>query len=94
MVLLDDVVEVFDLTDLDPCLMFGIVAFNRRRIGAALVDRDRLRRSIPADRLAQEPQRGFAIPFGGQQEIHRGAGLPAQDRHDTRFIFHQSHPMS
>jgi hypothetical protein len=51
-------------------------------------------RSIPADRLAQEPQRGFAIPFGGQQEIHRDAGLPAQDRHDTRFIFHQSHPMS
>jgi hypothetical protein len=74
--------------------MFGIVAFNRRRVGTALLDRDLLGRTVPLDCLAQEPQSGFAIPFGGQQEIHRDAGLPAQDRHDTRFIFHQSHPMS
>ena len=71
MILFDDVVEVFDLTDLDVGLSFGIVAFDRRYVGTALVDRDLLRRSVLLDCLAQEPQRGFAIPFGGQQKIHR-----------------------
>jgi hypothetical protein len=45
MVLLDDVVEVFDLADLNARLVFGIVGLDRRRIGAALVDRDLRRRS-------------------------------------------------
>jgi hypothetical protein len=75
MVLFDDVVEVFDLTELDARPAFGIVVFDRRRVGAALVDRDLFRRAVPLDRLAQEPQRGFAIPFGGQQEIRRGPRL-------------------
>jgi hypothetical protein len=74
-ILFDDVVEVFDLTDLDANFSFGIVAFDRRRIGAALVDRDLLRRSVPLDYLAQESQRSFAIPFGGQQKIYRSTGL-------------------
>ena len=48
--------------------------FDRRCVGTAFVDRDLLRRAVPLDCLAQEPQRGFAIPFS-QQKIHRGAGL-------------------
>ena len=68
MILFVDVVEVFDLTDLDAHLSFGIMAFDRRCVGTALVDRDLLRRTIPLDRLAQEPSCGFAIPLGGQQE--------------------------
>jgi hypothetical protein len=52
MILFDDVVEVFDLADLDACLSFGIVAFDRRGIGTALVDRDLLGRTVPLDRLA------------------------------------------
>ena len=47
MILFDDVVEVFDLTDLDARLSFRIVAFDRRRVGTALADRDLLRRSVP-----------------------------------------------
>ena len=65
MILFDDVVEVFNLTDLDGRLSFGIVAFDRRCAGTAFVDRDLLRRAVPLDCLAQEPRRGFAIPFGG-----------------------------
>ena len=51
MVLFDDVVEVFDLTDLNARLSFGIVACDRRRVGTALVDRDLLRRSVPLTAL-------------------------------------------
>jgi hypothetical protein len=72
MVLFNDVIEVFDLTDLDACSMLRTVAFDRRRIGAALIDRDLLRRSIPPDRLAQGPQCSFAIPLATNAE---GIGL-------------------
>ena len=57
MILFDDGVEVFDLADLDACLSFGLVAFNRRGIGTALVDRDLLGRTVPLNRFAQEPVR-------------------------------------
>jgi hypothetical protein len=75
MILLDDVVEAFDLVDLDAPFVFSILAFSRRSVGTALVDRDLLTRPITPDRLAQESQRGFAIWLGGQQEILCGAGL-------------------
>ena len=75
MILFDDIVEVFDLTDLDARLSFGVMVFECRRVGTTLVDRDLLRRSVPLDRLVQEPQRGFAISLGGQQKIHRAACL-------------------
>jgi hypothetical protein len=75
MILFDDVVEIFDLTNPDARFSFGIVAFECRRGGTTLVDRDLLRRAAPLDRLAQEPQGRLAIPFCGQQEIYRGTGL-------------------
>jgi hypothetical protein len=40
MILFDDVVKVFDLTDLNARPLFGILAFDRRRVSTALVDRD------------------------------------------------------
>ena len=49
MILLNNVVEIFDLTDLDASFVFSIVTFDRRRVGAALVDRDRIRRGIMPD---------------------------------------------
>jgi hypothetical protein len=52
MILFDDIVEVSDLADLDACLSFGVVAFDRRSIGTALVDRNLLRRTVPLDRPA------------------------------------------
>ena len=52
MILFNDVVEVFHLTDLDASLMILVVAFNRRLVGAALVDRDLLWGTVLSDRLA------------------------------------------
>src|SRR5208283_4641076 len=72
-VLFDDVVQIFDPTDFDVRLMFCAVAFDRRRVGAALVDRDLLGNAMMAYRLAQEPQCGTTIPLGGQQEVYGGA---------------------
>jgi hypothetical protein len=46
MILFDDVAEAFDLTDLNARRIFGVVAFDRRRVGTAFVDRDFRRRSI------------------------------------------------
>jgi hypothetical protein len=34
-VLFDDVIQIFDLTDFDVRLMFRVVTFERRRVGAA-----------------------------------------------------------
>ena len=79
-------VEVFNLTDLDARLSLGFVAFDLHRVAIALVDRDLLRRSVPLDSLAQEPQRGFAIPFGGQQKIH--CGCRRYRRPDTGTSMH------
>ena len=49
MVLLDDVVDIFDPADINNRLVFGILVFNRCDIGAALVDRDFRRRAVPLD---------------------------------------------
>jgi len=51
----------FDLTDFDVCLMFRVVTFERRRVGAALVDRNLLGNTVLTNRLAQEPQCSFTI---------------------------------
>jgi hypothetical protein len=52
--------------------MVGVVAGDRRRVGAALVDRDLLRNTMTTDGLAQEEaQRRFAIPSGRQQEVRK-----------------------
>jgi hypothetical protein len=55
MVLFDNIVQIFDAADFDVRFMLRIVAFDRRRVGAALVDRDLLRLAMLADRLAQKP---------------------------------------
>ena len=72
-VLFDDVVQIFDPTDLDVRPMFCVAAFDRRRVGAALVDRDLLGNAMMADRLAREPQGGITIPLGGQGSGANGA---------------------
>ena len=51
MVLFDDVIQIFDLTDFDVGLMFRVVTFERRRVGAALVDRNLLGNTVLIDRL-------------------------------------------
>jgi TetR/AcrR family transcriptional regulator, transcriptional repressor for nem operon len=54
-ILLNNVVEIFDLTDLGASFVLGVTTFDRRCVGAALVDRDLLGRTIMPDRLAQKP---------------------------------------
>ena len=44
--LFDDVIQIFDLTDFDVRLMFRVVTFERRRVGAALVDRNLLGNTV------------------------------------------------
>ena len=76
MILLDNIiVEVFDLADFDVRIMLLVIAFDRRGIGAALVDRDLLGRTLTGDRFAQKAQRRPAVAFGRQQKINRVAGL-------------------
>jgi hypothetical protein len=65
-VLLHDVVEVFDPTDFNACLAARIVAFNRRRVGATFVDGDLRRNTVLTERLAQETKRSPMVPLGGQ----------------------------
>ena len=75
MVSLDDNVEEFDLARLDPGVMFGAVAFDRRGVGAALVDGDLQGNTIPARSLAQELQRRLVVAPGREKEVDRGTVL-------------------
>ena len=69
MVLFDDVVEVLDLPELNLCVLLEVVAGVRRSVGATLIDGNLRRRTILADRLAQEAHDCLAIPLRSQQEI-------------------------
>jgi hypothetical protein len=59
-ILLDDIIEKFDLSNLDVRLLLLIVGLDRCGIGTTLVDRDLLGHPVLPDRLTQEAQRRFA----------------------------------
>jgi len=65
-VLLNDIIEVFDLAHLDVRFLFLNVAFDRCRIGTALVYRDLHGHPVLPDRSTQKAQRCRAISFGSQ----------------------------
>jgi hypothetical protein len=69
MILFDDVVEVFDLTDLNARRIFGVVAFDRRRVGTAFADRDFRRRSIRFCRKVPSTARIATISDNGINRI-------------------------
>src|SRR3954464_3758007 len=75
MVLLNDVVQVFDLAQPGepPQLTLALHRRDRGRIGRVLVDRDRARiaRVRLAQRLAEEPLRRRGIPLGREQKVDR-----------------------
>src|SRR4051794_10768009 len=75
MILLNDVVEVFDLAQPGeaPQLALALHRRDRGRIGRILVHRDRARvdRVRLAQRLAEEPLGGRGIPLGREQEVDR-----------------------
>jgi hypothetical protein len=75
MVLLHDVVQILDLTNLDGHLALGIHRVKRSQIGAAFVDGHRLGRTVLTDCLFEEAPRGSLVPLGSEQKVNGVARL-------------------
>src|SRR5450755_2224198 len=71
MVLLDNVVEVFALSDHDLGAMLPIVVLDSGVVRAALVDVDDLGKAVVLDGAREKAPRRTTIAFGGQQEVDR-----------------------
>src|ERR1700744_433677 len=69
MILLDDVVQVFALTQRHARSVVFVVADDRRGVGAALVDGDRLRFAVPIDCLLEKTARRGLIAMSREQEV-------------------------
>ena len=70
MILLDDVIQIFGLTDFNRGTMFLIIALNRGFIGRAAVDGDLLRHpAMTANRLIEKFSRRFLISLLSEQTI-------------------------
>src|SRR5215470_13623239 len=76
MVLLHNVVEIFDFTDGDRRAVLRIIALDGRFIGRTPVNGDLLRHAVAANRLRQNPLSGLLVTFLGEEKVD---GL-------TRFI--------
>ena len=72
-VLLDDVVEVLDLTHLDVRAGVSLNAFDGRRVRTTFVDGDLLGHAVQIDGALQKVPRGGAVPLGAKQVINRVA---------------------
>jgi hypothetical protein len=70
-ILLDDVVQVFVLTHQDIDASVSPYAFNGRRVGATLVDRDLLWDVVQVDGALQKASGRSHIPLGSEKEVHR-----------------------
>jgi hypothetical protein len=69
MILLDNIVEVFALTDDDGGAMFLIIVADSRGIGLAAINGNLLRDPMTADRFGQKPLGRVLVPMFGQEEI-------------------------
>lgn len=74
-VLLDDVVQILDLTDLDGRFRFGVDRLEGRQIGSAFVHGDRLRHAVLADGFLEVATRRSSM--GSQQISRKSTVLPA-----------------
>jgi hypothetical protein len=70
MVLLYDIIQVFDLADGDGRAVLLVIAFDRGFIGVTAVNRDRVGEPVAADRLLQKPERGRCIAVLGEQKVN------------------------
>ncbi|MEA3102065.1 MAG: hypothetical protein QOF74_6305 [Caballeronia mineralivorans] len=75
MVLPDDVVQIFDLTNLDGRLALGVHRVKRGQIGVAFVDGHRLGRAVLTDCLFEEAPASSLVPLGPEQKIDGAARL-------------------
>jgi hypothetical protein len=74
-ILLDNVVEVFDLPNPDRYVAFLVQLLQRCLVGAALVHRYLVRHSVVPYGLLEEAPSGGCITLGSQQEVDRLALL-------------------
>ena len=82
MVLLHDIVEVFDLQDLDPGFVVCVVAVYSRGVDTALVNGDLSGNTMSAGSLAQEAQRRLVLTLGCKKKVDCGTsfvGGPIQE---------------
>jgi len=94
MVLLDQVIQVLDLTDCDGRLSLGVDRVQRSQIRAAFVDGYHLGYTVLCDRLFKEAPRCHLVALGSEQEIngfsrlvHRPVEvLPLTSDFDIRFV--------
>ena len=54
MILFDNIIEILGLSQFDVGFIGAVVIFNRRRVGAALVDGDLVRQTRLINRFAKE----------------------------------------
>jgi hypothetical protein len=68
-VLLDEIVQVFALTNLDLVTSFLLECLDSRGIGAALIDRDLVRKTMLPNRFPEKAQSSLLIATGGEQKV-------------------------
>jgi hypothetical protein len=71
MILLHNVVEIFDFTDGDSRAVLRIIALDGRFIGRTPVNGDLRRHAVAADGLGQEPLGGLLVTFLGEEKVDR-----------------------
>src|SRR4030095_9453272 len=71
MVLLHNVVEIFNFTDGDSRAVFRIIALDGRCMGRTPVNGDRLRHAVAANRLRQKPLGGLLVTVRGEEKVDR-----------------------
>lgn len=76
MVLLDNIIQIFHLTDDDGGAMLLVVALDRRGIGLTAVDGDGLGDPMAADRLLEKAQGGLLIPLIREQKVNGSMAWP------------------
>jgi hypothetical protein len=87
MVLLNDVVEVFALSDHDRSAMLPIVVRDFGVVRVALVDVDDLEKAVVLDGAREEAPRRTIIAFEGQQEVD---GVPSLYYITARYQYRSS----
>src|SRR5713101_6213304 len=74
-VLLNDVVQILDLTNLDRGFSLGIHRMKRGQIGSAFINGYRLGRTVLSDRLFKEASGSGLVALGCKQEVNGLARL-------------------
>jgi hypothetical protein len=69
-ILLNQIVQILDLTDLNLVAGFLVACLDSRGIGAALVNHDLVRQTMLLNSFLEKAQRGFLIAMVGQEEIN------------------------